>query len=195
MVHCNSILAIFFISSVSAKDPIYYINTVPCDVADIVKVDEKCIPWYPHFDREGQVCANDGAMNEAYCSYDVGEYACAYCKSAKSCYFDCKSLTLDHGGTQLGQVGNCGYDCTSGIASDINGVVHPELFLWKQGYWENGKWYNYGAGPLNVHDSDNNMFDRCYNECFVAVDDYIGNDGYIKKDQTSKNFGIMELTR
>eukprot|EP00592_Proboscia_alata_P014929 CAMPEP_0194394622 /NCGR_PEP_ID=MMETSP0174-20130528/123955_1 /TAXON_ID=216777 /ORGANISM="Proboscia alata, Strain PI-D3" /LENGTH=723 /DNA_ID=CAMNT_0039190437 /DNA_START=588 /DNA_END=2759 /DNA_ORIENTATION=- len=134
-----------------------------------------------------------------YCANSVINDACCFCGGGISaqgvCYFDCEYLTLDHDGTQLGQVGNCGYNCTSGIAADINGVVHPELFLWKQGYWENGKWYNYGAGPLNVHDSDNNMFYRCYNECFVAVDDYIGNDDYIKKDQTSKNFGIMELTR
>jgi len=85
----------------------------------------------------------------------------------KDCYFDCKYLTLDHDGTQLGQVGNCGYDCTSGIAADINGVLHPELFLWEQHYYENGQSYGYDTGPLNVQGTDKNMFNRCYNECFV----------------------------
>ena len=82
------------------------------------------------------------------------------------CYFDCKYLTLDHDGTQLGQVGNCGYDCTSGIAADIKGVVHPELYLWKTGYIENHGQYSYDTGPLNVQGINKNMFNRCYNECY-----------------------------
>ena len=82
MLHCKSILAIFLISSVAAKAPIQsdglvvIINGDDCDGADIVTVDKVCSPGK---DEEGSVCANDGRADEAYCSYDVGPNACAYC--------------------------------------------------------------------------------------------------------------------
>jgi len=54
-----------------------------CPIADVVDVDPTgCIPTTPHFDPEGMVCSNDGTAEEAYCSYDVGETACVYCRSA-----------------------------------------------------------------------------------------------------------------
>merc|ERR1712021_203222 len=86
------------------------------------------------------------------------------------CYFDCSRLTLDHDGTQIGQLGNCGPDCTSGIIADINGVKHPEFYLWDQLYWENHVSYSYDKGPLNVQGANKNMFNRCYNKCFNNQD-------------------------
>lgn len=84
------------------------------------------------------------------------------------CYWPCDRLTLDHGGTQLGQSGNCGYECTGGIRPDVNGVVHPELFLWKTTYYTNGENYAYDNpnGPIKIEGSDKNMFNRCHAACF-----------------------------
>jgi len=104
----------------------------------------------------------------------------------KDCYFCCRDLTIsEYGDTVLSQVGNCGKDCYFGIAPDINGVKHSALYLLETYYVENGEEYGYDTGPLNVQGTDKNMFNRCYNECFAANDN-------IKKDQTSKNFGITE---
>lgn len=47
--------------------------------AQVVVVDEAgCVPGT---DDEGGVCANEGADDEAYCSYGVGAKTCAYCKT------------------------------------------------------------------------------------------------------------------
>merc|ERR1712115_502526 len=56
------------------------INGVPCSSSDVEIVANWCVPKSPHFDQEGDVCANDGTSTEAYCSYQVGDDACAYCK-------------------------------------------------------------------------------------------------------------------
>merc|ERR1719361_1824329 len=56
------------------------INGMPCSLSDAVYVsDSECISGSPHYDSEGDVCANDGQWNEAYCSYELGDSACAYC--------------------------------------------------------------------------------------------------------------------
>merc|ERR1712115_209918 len=56
------------------------INGVPCSSFNVEIVANWCVPKSPHFDQEGDVCANDGTSTEAYCSYQVGDDACAYCK-------------------------------------------------------------------------------------------------------------------
>ena len=56
------------------------INGKPCAVADIVILGNGCVKGSPHYDNEADVCGNDGKANEAYCSYEVGHTACAYCK-------------------------------------------------------------------------------------------------------------------
>merc|ERR1719245_1989553 len=56
------------------------INDMPCSLSDAVYVsDSECFSGSPHYDSEGDVCANDGQWNEAYCSYELGDSACAYC--------------------------------------------------------------------------------------------------------------------
>eukprot|EP00592_Proboscia_alata_P008002 CAMPEP_0194353762 /NCGR_PEP_ID=MMETSP0174-20130528/2011_1 /TAXON_ID=216777 /ORGANISM="Proboscia alata, Strain PI-D3" /LENGTH=847 /DNA_ID=CAMNT_0039122437 /DNA_START=193 /DNA_END=2736 /DNA_ORIENTATION=+ len=129
-----------------------------------------CCKW-----KKGE-CRKNG--NECQKPSDPNVFNCPDINTC--CYFDCKYLTLDHNGAQLGQVGNCGYDCTSGIAADTNGVVHPELYLWPEKYIENGKFYDYDIGPLDVQGADKNMFDRCYNKCFDPVNDN-ADDKYIHK--------------
>ena len=44
-----------------------------------VVIHQFCVSGAPHYDPEGDVCGNDGAWNEAYCSYGIGDGACAYC--------------------------------------------------------------------------------------------------------------------
>lgn len=44
-----------------------------------IVVNESCFPDAPDNDKETGVCENDNQLNEAYCSYDVGPNACAYC--------------------------------------------------------------------------------------------------------------------
>jgi len=83
------------------------------------------------------------------------------------CYWPCDRLTFDND-EQIGQAGNCGYDCTAGIAPDVNGVIHPELYLWPNVYITNGAFHGYSStdGPLDIEGSNTNMFDRCYDSCF-----------------------------
>ena len=67
-----------------------------CAMEDIVVEDAvqfECIREAPHYDAEGMVCANEGTASEAYCSYNVGERACARCKSS--------TATLSSGGDSL----------------------------------------------------------------------------------------------
>ena len=56
------------------------INGKTCPGENVNIVNEKCDQGSPHFDKEGQVCANDGEDNEAYCSFEIGNTVCAYCK-------------------------------------------------------------------------------------------------------------------
>lgn len=44
-----------------------------------IVVGQNCKPDAPSNDKETDVCRNDDQPNEAYCSYDVGPNACAYC--------------------------------------------------------------------------------------------------------------------
>jgi len=55
------------------------VNGKPCASSAVHVVGDHCVSGYPHYDFEGMVCANDGEWNEAYCSYAVGDSACAYC--------------------------------------------------------------------------------------------------------------------
>ena len=68
-------------TTVSAVGSTSTIHGSACDVANVVRVNDNCVSGAPHFDAEGMVCANDGTATEAYCSYDVGTSACAYCKA------------------------------------------------------------------------------------------------------------------
>lgn len=91
------------------------------------------------------------------------------CQDKKTCcYWPCSQFTLDYDGTQLSQIGNCGYDCTVGIGPDVNGVVHPEFYLWEDIYLTNGEQYMYDSedGPLQIQGTKKNMFDRCNDACF-----------------------------
>ena len=36
------------------------------------------------------------------------------------------------------------------------------------GYYENGEFYSFGTGPLQIEGNDKNMFNRCKQECFSA---------------------------
>jgi len=95
-------------------------------------------------------------------------WRCSACTDKTTCcYFPCDRLTLDHDGTQLGQVGNCGENCIDGIVPDLNGVVHWELYLWKSTYFSGSVNYAYGNGPLEIEGPDKNMWDRCYSQCFA----------------------------
>ena len=60
------------------------INGRPCAMEDIVvEAAYQCQPVLQG-DPEGMVCANEGTASEAYCSYNVGERACARCTTALS---------------------------------------------------------------------------------------------------------------
>ena len=73
---------LFFLPGVFA-DPI--IDGVEC--ANVVVVAPNgCDPDY---DEEGMVCANDDMPDEAYCSYDVGDYACARCAPCADANSNC----------------------------------------------------------------------------------------------------------
>ena len=64
-----------------------------CAMEDIVvEAAYQCQPVLQG-DPEGMVCANEGTASEAYCSYNVGERACARCKSS--------TATLSSGGDSL----------------------------------------------------------------------------------------------
>jgi len=60
-------------------DDLILVPTMKDCSGGFVKVSNDCVPGEPHFDPEGAVCANDDQADEAYCSYDVGANACAYC--------------------------------------------------------------------------------------------------------------------
>merc|ERR1739842_82538 len=62
------------------SDSVVLINGVPCSSSNVEIVANWCVPKSPHFDQEGDICANDGTSTEAYCSYQVGDDTCAYCK-------------------------------------------------------------------------------------------------------------------
>jgi hypothetical protein len=104
---------------------------------------------------------------EYLCPTPVDPNAQQTCKDDNTCcYFSCNKLTLDDD-TQIGQADNCGGSCTFGIMPDINGVVHPELFLMPNGFYTDGEWYNYDQeGPMNIQGTDKNMFNRCKDQCW-----------------------------
>jgi len=70
----------------------FNVNGEPCLEAVVVSRD--CNTRAPDFDYEGAVCANDGQSDEAYCSFEVGEFACAYC--VQSCV-PCEGRKLRNG--------------------------------------------------------------------------------------------------
>lgn len=60
------------------------INGEPCLIENIRMVSNDCRSSEPDFDAEGQVCNGDSSGDSsspepAFCSYDVGKAACAYC--------------------------------------------------------------------------------------------------------------------
>ena len=47
---------------------------------DCVVIDTYgCESGAPHFDKQGDVCRNDGQADEAHCNYDYGPNACVVC--------------------------------------------------------------------------------------------------------------------
>lgn len=57
------------------------INGLSCPLNQVAVVNHGCVRGAPAFNPEGWVCANSGSSSEAYCSYDVGPSACAWCES------------------------------------------------------------------------------------------------------------------
>jgi len=53
------------------------------ECSNVVVVSNLCVSGSPHFDSEGDVCANENQPNEAYCSYGIGQDACAYCAESE----------------------------------------------------------------------------------------------------------------
>lgn len=100
--------------------------------------------------------------------FSISAWKCSACTDkTECCYFPCERLRLDND-AQIGQVGNCGGDCTDGIVPDLNGVKHWELYLWKTGYYSMHSFHSYDSGPMEIEGNDQNMFNRCYNQCFAA---------------------------
>ena len=77
------------------------------------------------------------------------------------CYFSCNHLEYE--GDQISQNTN------AGISPYINGVVHSELYLVTDGYYSGGEYYGYDdpKGAIDIKGDDKNMFDRCFNACWV----------------------------
>ena len=68
-------------------------------------------------DYEGMVCANDGADDEMYCSFDVGPYACARCADYEDAAV-CNGQ-IDCGGNGPCPLGSfCNFDCGDGSYGD-----------------------------------------------------------------------------
>jgi len=93
------------------------------------------------------------------------------CTDLKTCcYFACDKLSFDWEG-QIGQVTNCGYQCTGGIKPDLNGDVHPQLYLTPEHYSTNHESYAYDEGPMKIQGEDKNMYNRCFKSCFQEEED------------------------
>ena len=89
------------------------INRRPCPAENIVIVNQGCDKYtsdYYYQDYEGMVCANDGQHDEAYCSFEVGDTACAYCKATcPTCGVNSKTGKLSccfQGGTWFKKCGS-----------------------------------------------------------------------------------------
>lgn len=78
-----------------------------------------------------------------------------------ACPFQCSRLHINHGGTELGQKGNCGCDCTDRIEPALSGEVYPELYLWRSVYITGCGFHNYPTGQ--------NWFCACASECNLDV--------------------------
>ena len=102
------------------------------------------------------------------CLAEESEYSCSNDK--KCCYYPCDKIQFSADESQFDQIGNCGLDCTDGLVPDLNGVVHTQLSFMYDNYWANGRAYNYDDvdGPMKIKGSNKNMFDRCYNQCFLG---------------------------
>ena len=123
-----------------------------------------CCKWNPDLSGDKCVKQSDGVCNKPL---DPNiEYNSAKCDDQETCcYFSCNVLERQRDGEQIGQKGNCGYDCTSGIAPAYDGKVYPELYFLPTFYWTNGGQYRYDEGPLNIQGTNKNMFERCSNAC------------------------------
>lgn len=102
-----------------------------CENAVIVPYSQ-CDSSYPYYDSEGMICANDGEWNQAYCSYDIGISACAYCADWVSNRYSgaavnensCSSswsgiLETDYFGSGTWEVGNIALDLSSSAMVSI----------------------------------------------------------------------------
>ena len=93
-----------------------------------VVVSQNCVQGAPHYDPETVVCANDGQHDEAYCSYDVGPTACAYCGLTPPPSSTADSLTdvsNDYGWEKIHNEGHISYDerFGSSLALSYDGKV------------------------------------------------------------------------
>jgi hypothetical protein len=108
----------------SSDDSCKIINGEVC--CDVVVVDPYgCLPGGDHQDPEGMVCANDGAADEAYCSYDVFYNACARC-----------AATPTSAPTDPDVTGDPHFRTWSGESYDFHGVC--DLVLLKNEQFDEG---------------------------------------------------------
>jgi len=108
------------------------------------------------------------------CKKPVDPSKSSACTNKKTCcYFPCNKLDLAHDNTEIQHNENCGPHCTLGVTPDINGFTHWEFYLWSDGYYSGHEFYNFDddSGPLNIQGPNKNMFDRCYQQCFVGKED------------------------
>jgi len=73
--------------TVHSLPPTTEVNGEICGGEVVIVSTDNCVPGEPHFDQEGSVCRNDDQWDEAYCSYDVGPTACAYCLPTDSGWY------------------------------------------------------------------------------------------------------------
>lgn len=94
-------------------DPIF-INEQLCEDDVVVVADGNWSMCHETFHPDGTVCANAGQTNEAYCSYDIGPKACAYCGDDP--YANCDVFDFDRVGDGYCDRdleynnGECGFD-------------------------------------------------------------------------------------
>lgn len=55
------------------------VNWQVCPIENVVLVSNDCNQGEPDWDHEGMICANDGAGDQAYCTYAHSPTSCVYC--------------------------------------------------------------------------------------------------------------------
>lgn len=82
------------------------------------------------------------------------------------CYFPCNQLKLGGDQRHFDQITNCGPYCEEGIVPDLNGVIHPDLWLGENYYYTKFSDYSYDDyGPMTIDGSNKNMYERCFSQC------------------------------